>query len=198
MSIFYLARTKTVDRNGYQQVLSKNLINFVLFQISWLVCVLSGAADNNLPAILMTMFFVLLHFLLTDLPKTDAKLIIAAVLTGIMLDSTYSVTGLMAYNAQTWAHIAPWWILCLWVNFALILNHSLGWLINRPLLTVLFAGIGSPISYYAGHKIGALNWLQPEMLIMVTAITWAIAVPLLMLLAKRWRKQEQDDVYALV
>ena len=176
----------------------KNIINFVLFQLSWLVCVLSGAAGNNLPAILVTVFFVIVHFRFFASHYADSRLIVAGLLVGLVLDSFYSAAGLMAYNAQSWPPVAPWWILCLWVNFMLTLNHSLGWLLERPLLAALLAAIGSPLSYYAGQKLGALTWQQPELLVIVAAISWAIAVPFLCLLAKRWRQQEQAIQHAVV
>lgn len=174
-----------------------NVINFVLFQISWLVCVLSGAADTNLPAILMTVVFVLVHFRYFAWRYADFRLIIAGLLMGLVLDSFYSAAGLMAYNAQSLPPIAPWWILCLWINFMLTLNHSLSWLLERRWLAALISAVGSPLSYYAGQKLGALYWLQPEMLIIVSAVTWAIAVPMLLTLATYWRKQEQEIKHAL-
>lgn len=176
---------------------NKNIINFVLFQISWLVCVLAGAAGQNLPAILMTVFFVLVHFRYFAWRYADSRLIIAGLLVGLVLDSSYSAAGLMAYNAQTFPPAAPWWILCLWVNFMLTLNHSLSWLLERRLLAALLAAIGSPLSYYAGQKLGALSWQQPELLAIVAALSWAVAVPLLLMLAKYWRKQEQALQHAL-
>lgn len=175
----------------------KNILNFVLFQVSWLICVLSGAAGNNLPAILMTMVFVLLHFRFFDWRYTDVRLIIAGLLVGVVLDTAYSASGLMAYSAQTLPPVAPWWILCLWVNFMLTLNHSLSWLLERYWLAALLAGVGSPISYFAGQKLGALTWLQPELLIIVAAMSWALAIPFLLVLANYWRKQEQAIAHAL-
>ncbi len=175
----------------------KNIINFVLFQISWLVCVLSGAADNNVPAVLMTAVFVLIHFRYFAWRYADFRLIIAGVFVGLLLDTAYSASGLMAYSGQTLPPIAPWWILCLWINFMLTLNHSLSWLLERRWLAALISAIGSPLSYYAGQKLGALNWLQPDMLIVVSAITWAVAVPFLLTLANYWRKQEQVRKHAL-
>lgn len=175
----------------------KNIINFVLFQISWLVCVLSGAADTNVPAVLMTVVFVLVHFRYFAWRYTDLRLIIAGLLVGLILDSFYSAAGLMAYNAQSLPPFAPWWILCLWINFTLTLNHSLSWLLERRWLAALISAVGSPLSYFAGQKLGALNWLQPEMLIMVTAVTWAIAVPMLLTLASHWRKQEREMQHAV-
>lgn len=176
----------------------KNIINFVLFQLSWLVCVLSGAAGNNLPAILVTVFFVLVHFQFFASHYADSRLIIAGLLVGLILDSFYSAAGLMHYNAQSWPPVAPWWILCLWVNFMLTLNHSLSWLMDRLWLSALLAAVGSPLSYFAGQKLGALTWQQPELLVIVSAVSWAIVVPFLFILAKRWRQQEQAIQHAVV
>lgn len=176
----------------------KNIINFVLFQLSWLVCVLSGAAGNNLPAILVTVFFVLVHFQYFASRYADSRLIIAGLIVGLILDSFYSAAGLMQYNAQSWPPVAPWWILCLWVNFMLTLNHSLSWLMDRLWLSALLAAVGSPLSYFAGQKLGALTWQQPELLVIVAAVSWAIVVPFLFILAKRWRQKEQAIQHAVV
>ena len=158
---------------------------------------LSGAAGVNWPAVLMTVVFVLVHFRFYNWRISDARLIAAGLLVGLILDTAYSAAGLMAYNAQSWPPVAPWWILCLWVNFMLTLNHSLSWLLERYWLAALFAGIGSPLSYFAGQKLGALTWQQPEMLVLTAAVSWAIAIPFLLALASHWRKQEQAVNHAL-
>jgi hypothetical protein len=174
------------------------IINFLLFQLGWFVCVLSGAAQLNSPAVIFTVAFLIIHFRFYPWKQTDYKLVLAAILIGVVLDSSWSAWSLMAYQAQTIEPIAPWWIWCLWINFALTLNHSMSWLLQRRLLAGVFSAIASPISYYAGSRLGALDWIQPEILIVVLAISWGLAIPLLLTLAIYWRHQESGKHHAVV
>lgn len=166
------------------------MVNFVLFQLGWFVCVLSGAADLNSPAVLFSLAVVIFHFRYYPWKQTDYKLLLAAIVIGVMLDSSWSAWNLMAYQAQTIEPLAPWWIWCLWINFALTLNHSMSWLLRRRVLAGIFSAVASPVSYYAGSQLGALQWLQPELLVVLLSISWGLAIPLLLTLAIYWRKQE--------
>ncbi len=174
------------------------IINFLLFQLGWFVCVLSGAAGLNSPAILFTAAFLMVHFRFYNWRQTDYKLVLAAILIGVVLDSSWSAWNLMAYQAQTIEPIAPWWIWCLWINFALTLNHSMSWLLKHRVMAGVFSAIASPVSYYAGSRLGALQWVQPEILIIVLAISWGLAIPLLLTLAIRWRNHESGKQHAVV
>lgn len=173
------------------------ILNFGLFQIGWLVCVLSAAAGTNLPAILMTAFFVLIHQRFYPWFGVDLKLIAAGVTVGLILDSSWSALGWMGYSAQSYAPIAPWWILCLWVNFMLTLNHSLAWMLPRWRLAAICSAIASPLSYFAGSKFLAIEWLQPVPMLIAASVSWAIVVPLLIMLANHLRKQLQESLHAV-
>ena len=174
------------------------IINFLLFQIGWFACVLSGAAGLNSPSLLFTAAFLFVHFRFYPWKLTDYKLVLAAILIGVILDSSWSAWGLMAYQAQTIEPIAPWWIWCLWINFALTLNHSMSWLLKHRLLAGILSAVASPVSYYAGSRLGALQWLQPEILIIVLGISWGLVIPLLLTLALFWRNQESGTQHAVV
>lgn len=173
------------------------ILNFVLFQISWLVCVLSGAAGNNVPAILMTVLFVWIHHRFYPWFSVDLKLIAAGLMVGFMLDSSWSALGWMGYSAQSYPSIAPWWILCLWVNFMLTLNHSLAWMLPRWRLAAVCSAIASPLSYFAGSKFLAVEWLQPMEMLIAASVSWAFVVPMFLILANHLRKQQMERLHAV-
>lgn len=82
--------------------------------------------------------------------------------------------------------LSPAWMVALWVNFACTLHASLRWLLGRPLLAALLGALGGPLSYAAGARLGALS-LGGDATgsLVAVAIEWAVALPLLTLLAAR-------------
>jgi len=82
--------------------------------------------------------------------------------------------------------LSPAWMVALWVNFACTLHASLRWLLGRPLLAALLGAVGGPLSYAAGARLGALS-LGGDATgsLVAVAIEWAVALPLLTLLAAR-------------
>ena len=56
---------------------------------------------------------------------------------------------------------------------------------HRLLLLAVAGGIGSPFSYFAGSRFGAVEWLAPAwQVILATGLSWAIVLPLLFWLAR--------------
>lgn len=177
---------------------ARTIANFVLFQIGWFVCVLSAAAGLNSPAILFTAAFLIIHFRYFPWKLADYRLVLTALFIGVILDSTWSAWSLIAYQAQHIEPVAPWWIACLWINFALTLNHSMSWLQNHRMMAGIFSAIASPVSYYAGSKLGALQWLHPELLVPILAVSWGVTIPVLLTVAKHWRRMEGEQKHAVV
>ncbi len=174
------------------------LVNFVLFQVGWLVCVIAGSVPDSRIAVLYSTGFLLIHFYYSNSRRTDFRLVITALLVGLMLDSFWPAMGWLVFNEQVASHTAPIWILCLWINFALVLNHSLGWMQTKLGMAAAFSAIGGPLSYYAGERLGALVWLDTPALLAGLAIAWAVVVPGLLMLARIWHQQEQEQKNALV
>jgi len=82
--------------------------------------------------------------------------------------------------------MAPPWILGLWALFATTLNVSLNWLKGRWLVAALLGGIAGPLSYWAGARLGAVVLVEPVPALVALSIGWAILMPLLMALARRY------------
>ena len=165
-----------------------NLVNFILFQISWFACVL-GAAHNLLwPSVVVIFVFVAWQLSPQNRCPGDIRLVALCVAIGIVLDSVWIRLGIikyeMAYPSQLWA---PIWIIFLWVSLALTINHSLAWVKRRLIVAALFGAIGSPLSYYAGSRLGAAE-LPADVVITVAvfAVSWAFVMTGLAILADRW------------
>lgn len=175
------------------------VFNFAGLQLCWLACVV-GAGLYGQPwlALLVTAAFVVLHFNYTDYPRSDLRLVGYGLIVGLILDSLWSATGLITYQQQGLFPLAPVWIACLWVAFMLTLNHSLAWLRRFIPLAVMLSAVSSPLSYYAGHKIGALQINEPLLVAIAIAISWGILIPGFLILADKLSHSEQARKHAVV
>ncbi len=151
------------------------------FNAVWFSSVLGAA--NGLPWLGPAVFVPFCVLTLARGGKAPADLAAMGVCaaTGLILDSSYLWMGLVSY-ASPWpsSGLLPVWLLVMWLNFALTMNHSLSWLGSRPWLAAAFGSFGGATSYYAGARLGALNFqADPVLAIGVIAVAWGIALPLL-------------------
>ncbi|MDM3869964.1 DUF2878 domain-containing protein [Porticoccus sp. W117] len=165
------------------------MINFIAFQIVWFSCVLGASWGNTWLPVLATLVFVLLHFSISPVRRADAQLLALAIPIGIFLATLWSLLGILQYSNQPLFPVAPLWIVCLWVAFALTLNHSLSWMQRNLYLAGLLAAVGSPLSYYGAQKLGAVVWLDSTGVIAATSLSWLLVVPLLLRKAAKWSQE---------
>ena len=137
------------------------VFNIVSFYFGWFACLFG--ATQGLPwlgtAIMAAL--VTVHIFLVDKPQQELMLIVIVCLFGTTIDSILMISGLYAFAYHTNPFICPSWMAALWVGFASTLNHSMRWMKGRYLLGAVFGAIGGPVSYYAGLRLGAVNFLQP-------------------------------------
>ena len=165
----------------------KKLANFALFQLGWFSCVLGAA--NGLPwaGPLVVLAAVAVHLALVRRPALELKLVLAAALLGLLADSLLLATGWVAYPNGEWVPgFAPYWIIAMWVLFATTLNVSMRWLRRSMPLALIAGAVGGPLSYLAGERLGAIQFVEPALSLAALAIAWAIALPVLVLLACRY------------
>jgi len=74
----------------------------------------------------------------------------------------------------------------MWGLFATILNVSLRWLRGRWLIAAIAGGLGGPLAYYGGHRLGALEFGDQSAALIALAIGWAVITPILMAVATRF------------
>ena len=163
------------------------LWNFLAFQAGWFACVLGGA--NHLPWLGVMSVFVLMvmHVFLAVKPGDELKLMGVTALIGIFWDSLLVSMGWLVYPSGTLvAGTAPVWIVALWLNLAMTLNLSLAWLKGRWKLAALFGAVGGPLAYYAGAKLGGVQFAEPAWAVVSLAVGWSVIMPLLTVLATRF------------
>ena len=162
------------------------LINFVAFQVGWFACVLGAANHVPLMGTGVALTIVVLHLAYATDPLIELKLVLAAAGIGIILDPTLAYAGFIAFASGTlFDGIAAHWMVALWMVFAITLNVSLRWLKERPMVAVLLGGVGGPIAYLAGEKLGAVR-IDSNFGIVAIGVGWGIAMWLLVILARRY------------
>ena len=162
------------------------LINQGLFQLSWPACVVGAAYGWLWAGFLVVGAMVLWQLSPRHRHPFDVRMLLICLPLGLLLDTAWVQLGLLEF-ATPWpsVQIAPLWILMLWIALALVINHSLSAFKQRLALIGLLGGIGSPMSYFAGSRFGAVEWLAPAwQVVLATGLSWALVLPLLFWLAR--------------
>ena len=161
-------------------------VNIVLFQIGWLVCVLGAVNDVALMGLLFALTAVGTHLFFTPMLTTELQMLFFVVLTGIAWETAMVQLGFMVYvNGIVFEGLPPYWILAMWLLFATTLNLSLRWLHGRMMLAAILGLLFGPITYFAGSKLGGVSFPDTFHTLAVIAVSWALLMPMLAILAKR-------------
>ena len=171
------------------------LINFAAFQLGWFACVLGAANGRPWMGPVTVAAVVAMHLVRARRPLPEFVLVLAAMALGLVVDSLLMAMGWLRYPVGLWLPgLAPYWIVAMWALFATTLNVSMGWMRGRPVVTVLMGAIGGPLSYLAGEKLGGVELTAPAQALAALGLAWAVAMPLLMHLAKRFDGMRETAV----
>ena len=152
----------------------KNLINAGLFQLGWFACVLGG----NCLWLLLAGGALLAHLLWISRSLAQVRLIAVVCVLGSTVDNLLLNAGVFAFKQP--GVLIPFWLVLLWALLAITLNHCLAWTAKPLWRAILLGAIGGPLSYYAGQRLGAVQFplgLWPTLLGL--SLLWAGLFPLL-------------------
>ena len=149
-----------------QLPLSKVINNFVAFQLGWLLS--AYWHDGRSLLVNLALLFWLYH--VEPWSKLRIKFTLMAALLGIFLDSLLVLVGILQFGEQL---ILPLWFASLWLLFATTLSVSLSWLMQKPLLSVVFGALFGPMAYWAGSQFNALA-VTSSLYYPVIAFVWGI------------------------
>lgn len=154
----------------------RNVLNFILFQAGWLLCVLYPGR----PAAFGAMALVALHLAVISRHRlAEAQFIGLGVVAGASLDTLWLNTGVL--SAPTGAlGVAPPWLVGLWAMFMTTVCHSLSWMDDRRWLPFLLAPIAGPFAYWSAAELGAVTLDQGALSLAALALGWLVLFPLLL------------------
>ena len=160
------------------------VIAVAAFQAGWFASVLGAA--NGLDWLGPAVVLVLAAAFVAKQPnklRAAAYLAVCAAL-GFVLDSALTLAGVLAFPMDSSPARSPLWMVGLWANFAWFAPVGLRWLYDRPALAACLGAAGGPAAYWAGQRLGALEWSAPQALGAIAA-EWAAATPAIFWLASR-------------
>jgi apolipoprotein D and lipocalin family protein len=160
--------------------------NIVAYQAAWFACVLGAAYGMPWVGAAVCFAVVAAHLALTQQRAVKLKLIGAAILVGLLVDTALLRSGHLWFVSGTWPKgIAPYWMLSLWAAFATTFNHSLRWVVSRLWVSTLLGAIGGPLAYLAGAKLGALHIAAPQTALPMIGVAWGLAMLALSIVSAR-------------
>jgi hypothetical protein len=165
--------------------------NLIGYQAVWFAAVIGASHGKAWPGLAACGLFVSWQVLAAEQPMVELRLLAVAVVLGVLIDGVLARYDWVSYATPHPAlspHGAPAWILVLWASFSLTLNRSLAYLKKRLWLALLLGAVGAPLAYLgAQHGWRSVVFQPPSWRgIAWIAFSWAIALPLLALLARRW------------
>ena len=161
-------------------------INAISYQLTWLITIAGAARGWWWAGPAAVGVFAGWQLAVSAQRRADALLLLLAAAIGFVIDSAFAQTHLISYAAATpWAHLAPIWIVGLWMSFALTLNHSLAYLKTHALAAAALGGAGAPLAYLAAVHWGALAFPAESVpTLVLLAVSWAVITPALARLAQ--------------
>jgi hypothetical protein len=168
------------------------LINFMLFQLGWFACVLGGAHNYTVTGSITALAIIAYYVISSPTPAGTIRFLIAVTVIGAVFESLLVITDMAHYQYGQWSsYLAPYWMMLMWPVFATTINSSLSWLtaLKTPLIS-LIAAITAPLAYYAGFKLGAVEFPEITLSLAIIAMSWAFLMPLVVYLSVRLQGPE--------
>ncbi|WP_303289581.1 DUF2878 domain-containing protein [Marinobacter sp. SS5-14b] len=159
----------------------RNLLNFLLFQVGWFVCVLFP----GLPAVALAGLFLLIHLLLVSQARfAELQFIGVGVVLGGLLDTLWFRAGVLGLAGTESVLAAPLWLIAIWAIFMTTLCHSLSWVAQRPWLPFVLAPFAGSLAYWSASKLGVVTLPDLTFSLAAIALGWLVLFPLLLFIRK--------------
>lgn len=158
------------------------LLNSILYMIGWFCIVHSAAGGYSWEGILVASIIVLFHLLRSEYPFSELFLILFALVAGFFIESFFVYCGMLSFASPNkhFVYIAPFWLASLYAVFSTTINHSLARFGSSFMTAAIFGFGGSICSYYAGYKLGAVEFLAPKAgSLLVIGSVWFFFLPTL-------------------
>lgn len=162
----------------------KSFQNLVLFKLGWVACILFAAKGYPVLSIASVAVVAGIHLARVAVPAKEALFLVCAGALGLVWESIVVNTGLLQYvgvDGNAW--IAPAWIIAMWVLFGTTINHGLSWLKRHWVLPFTFGLLGGPMAFFAGSRMGAVEFTDTFMALAVLGAGWAVLLPLACLIS---------------
>lgn len=170
-------------------------LNVVAFYAAWFGAVLSAARGEGAIAAAILITTIILHLVLVQRKSPELTLMGISAGVGLLVETLLMQLGFSTYSAPgPIGGLPPLWLVLMWAAFATLFNVSLAWLKHRLGWAALLAAVGGSASYYAGARLDGMMLGDPLWVsLAVIAALWALAFPLLLVVARRFDGEARFD-----
>lgn len=147
-----------------------HLVNALMFQAGWFVCVLGGSAW----AAIATPLILFAHWCWLARPG-EWRWWLGFALLGMAVDGSLIAAGglVIEHDSPPWsALLPPLWLWALWPLFATTLHHCLAWLWRYRVMAIACGAVGGSLSYVSGAALADV--VIAPWAIGVEALVWAM------------------------
>ena len=161
--------------------------NLLGYQATWFAVAWSAGHGRAWIGMLACLVFIGAQWRCSHARRADARVLLAALACGVLVEGIAARAGLLAYASAFPAVPAPAWIVLLWGAFAMTMNHSMAWFARHRWSAAAFAGLGAPLAYLgAARGFGAVAFTAPAWRgVLALGLAWAIALPMLLRIGQR-------------
>lgn len=171
----------------------KIVVNAAGFDVVWLACIMGAARGVWWAGVLAGAANVAAQVWM--LPRAqrrrDLTFMLVAGAAGTCADVVLVIVGVLEYRGGALSSLGvslPFLAVfyTLWVSFCTTVRPSFSWAWSRPWIGAVIGGLGGPLSYWSGSKLGAVGFPRGDAVALaVVAIQYAVLTPLLFIVARR-------------
>lgn len=148
-------------------------------QIGWFACVLGAAHGKAWIGACVVAAMAIGHLCITRDRRRAMLWLCVVTLCGWSWECVVVRTGWVQYPDTDATDYAPYWMVALWLLFALQINPVFHWLRGRWMLAALLGGIAGPLSFRAGAALGAVHLIEPLAALSLIGAGWVVWLPVL-------------------
>jgi hypothetical protein len=173
-------------------------LQLALAAAAWPIGVACAGRRELMVAPMLAAALIALHLVLSRRPGDELRLIVAAMMIGMLADALLAAAGLVVPAPFT-AEIAPLWQLGLWTLPGSALRTYLRWMSARRALASACAACAAALLCLAAQGLGALRFPAGTLpALTASALCWALAMPLLLSLSARIDRQRRRTADAAI
>lgn len=156
----------------YKLLLSPSVMSAILFQIGWFVCIFCPP----IIVLIYVVFYGVVHFLFICHQSLFWLFSLRLFFVGIAIDAFWVYSGIIQLAPVD--KVIPYWLVCLWIMFALALPFGFGFIRKHNVLAVGLGLLGAPLSYIAGAagRDDAMLMSPIWQSVLCIGVSWAVVL----------------------
>lgn len=177
--------------------LAKGFFNLLSIDIGWSACIFGASYGYPWLGLIVVPILFVIHITLIETRNIRAVFTVALITMGIGFFADTLLIILDIVEPIRWIMPPPFiplWDLMIWANFSLALDVSLRYLQKKPFAAAILGALLAPGTYFAGDRLGALDFAEPIGLNLVwVGVIWLFVMPGLSLMAQFYYHPQNDE-----